>query len=141
MKVYKSKIAYGFLLLIFLFVISIIGFEIFYSESIKSILVPSGILLLALFFISHLFFSTKYMIIGDVLKIQSGFIYRKNFDINKITTILKTKTLISSPAASFDRIELKYGKYDSVVISPKEKTAFIEELIKVNPSIENHIKA
>ncbi|WP_339917709.1 PH domain-containing protein [Yeosuana marina] len=98
------------------------------------------ILVLTAIFMIHLFFSTKYMIVDDILKIRSGFIYKKNLEIKKILSISKSSTLISSPAASFDRIELKYGTFSSVVISPKDKISFIKELMKINPNINNQIK-
>ncbi|WP_338358211.1 PH domain-containing protein [Yeosuana marina] len=97
------------------------------------------ILVLTAIFIIHLFFSTKYMIVDDILKIRSGFIYKKDLEIKKILSISKSSTLISSPAASFDRIEIKYGQFSSVVISPKDKISLIEELIKINPDIKNQI--
>ena len=67
--------------------------------------------------------------------------FKKNIEIEKITAISKTNSLLSSPAASITgRIELNYGKYSSIIISPKNKMAFIEDLIKINPNINNQIK-
>ncbi len=45
---------------------------------------------------------------------------------------------MSSPACSFDRIEVKYGKYEGVIISPENRKAFIDEVLKVNPKVEVH---
>ncbi len=56
-------------------------------------------------------------------------------DIGKISRIRKTKSLISSPAWSLDRIEIFYNKYDSVIISPKNRKEFIQDLQKINSSI------
>lgn len=140
MTVYQSKISYGLLSLITLLFVSIIVFEILNSRSFETTLIPSGILILVSFFMIHLFLSTRYIIAGEILKIRSGFIYKKDLEIKKIISISKTSNIISSPAASFDRIELKYGKFGSVIISPKDKTSFIEHLIKINPRINNQIK-
>jgi hypothetical protein len=43
---------------------------------------------------------------------------------------------MSSPALSLDRIEIFYNKFDSVIISPKNKADFVAELKSINPAIE-----
>jgi hypothetical protein len=35
-----------------------------------------------------------------------------------------------------DRIAVVYNKFDEVLISPKEREAFVQELLKINPNIE-----
>jgi hypothetical protein len=35
-----------------------------------------------------------------------------------------------------DRIEISYGKYEFITISPKNKEEFIRQLLKVNPRIQ-----
>ena len=50
--------------------------------------------------------------------------------------IEKTNSILSSPALSLDRIAIKFNKFDEVYISPKEKQAFVDDLIKINPAIE-----
>jgi hypothetical protein len=59
-----------------------------------------------------------------------------NIDIHQIKRIEETNSPLSSPAASFDRIEITYNKFDSVIISPKEKLGFIQDILQINPSIE-----
>jgi len=56
--------------------------------------------------------------------------------ISSINTIKETDNIISSPAASLDRLEIFYGKYDSIIISPMDKNEFIQDLLKINPNIE-----
>ena len=56
--------------------------------------------------------------------------------INTIYKISETYNPLSSPAGSIDRLEIKYNKSESVLISPKDKNAFINDLILVNPNIE-----
>ena len=48
--------------------------------------------------------------------------------------------MISSPAASFDRIEITYGKFEEIIISPKHKLKFYEDLQKINPNIINNLR-
>ncbi|MFI1743725.1 PH domain-containing protein [Thalassobellus sediminis] len=135
MKVYKSKISYRLLLFIFLILVLSFGFGIFKAESIQSIIIPIGVFILIFGFVLHLFLNTKYAIINSVLKIKSGFLYYKELDIHSIKSISNSNSLMSSPAASLDRIELSYGKYTSVIISPKDKSNFIKDLVKINLNI------
>lgn len=87
-------------------------------------------------FIIHLFMTTYYQIQGDQLKIRSGFIVNKTLDINTIKKVVATGNIISAPATSLDRLELLYNRYDSILVSPKDKTGFINELLTVKPDIE-----
>lgn len=75
------------------------------------------------------------MITGDVLYIQCGFLYNQQIKISSIRQIKETNNPISSPALSLDRIEIKFDKYNSVLISPKEKEMFIKHLQQINPGI------
>ncbi|MEW4924743.1 PH domain-containing protein [Algibacter sp. 2305UL17-15] len=143
MKVYKSKISYGFLLGVFIFFGIISYFNIFSNDSsLRGVIIVSLIHLLPLLFLIYTFYNTDYTIENNTLKIRSGFIFKKNLEIDKITSVSKTNSLLSSPAASLtDRIELKFGEYNSIIVSPKEKMEFIEELLSVNPNIINNLKA
>jgi hypothetical protein len=98
-----------------------------------------GFLLLVFAFILHLFFKTQYTIDNHKLNIKCGFFSYKPIEIDKIKEISKTRNIISSPAPSFDRIEIKYGEFDEIIISPKNKFDFAEYLTKLNPNIKNNI--
>lgn len=54
--------------------------------------------------------------------------------------VSKSSSIISSPAASFDRIEITYGKFDELIISPRHKTKFVKDLKKINPNLINKLK-
>ena len=140
MKTYNSKFGYEIMVFLTLPFGSIIGFMFYQNEPLEAIISVSGIFLLVYLLCLYLNFSTKYTITNDgVLKVKCGFFYNKWFDINKIKSITKTGNLFSSPAPSLDRIELTYGKFDLIVISPKDKIGFAKELIKINPKIENNL--
>jgi len=138
-KVHKSKVDFGFLLFFFIIFLSTIGLMRYGENLITDILILSGILLFLSVCVLYIFYNISYVIKNDVLKIRCGFIYNKHLSIEKIKSISSTKTLISSPAASLDRIELHYGEYSSVVISPKNKRKFIEDLLEINPLIINKV--
>jgi hypothetical protein len=98
----------------------------------------AGVIILApiLAFITHMLLTTYYIVDGQTLVVKCGFLVNMKIDINTIKSIKETNNALSSPAASLDRLEISYGKYDNVMISPKEKAEFISALININPSIE-----
>lgn len=130
MKVFKSKIDWWFGLLLV--------YPIFMS--VKSMLLGEwvGLLGLSIVIVLILFFSktTRYIINDNQLIVKSTWVVYERIDISKITKIEKTNSILSSPALSLDRIRIRYNKYDEVLISPKVKKEFVDELLKVNPTIE-----
>lgn len=131
-RVFKSGISIG-LLSILLSVFSTVTVLLILDDAPWYALL---IIFLVVVFILQLFFNTYYVIEGSLLKIRSGFLYRIDIDIKTIKKIEESNSPLSSPAASFDRLEIIYNKFDSVLISPKEKKEFIELILIINPSIE-----
>ena len=86
-----------------------------------------------------MFLNTVYIIEEKKLKIKCGFFSYKPVEIDEIKEITKSSNIISSPAASFDRIEIKYGKFEELIISPKNKFEFAQYLKNLNPKIKNNI--
>ncbi|WP_130936893.1 PH domain-containing protein [Hyunsoonleella pacifica] len=106
----------------------------------KHIIIVVAIQGLSMAFVLHLFLNTSYKIKGGFLIIKSGIFYKKNIRITEIKSISKTTSLLSSPAASLTkRIEINYGKFNNVIISPKNQSAFIEDLKKVNSEIKSNL--
>lgn len=136
MKVYKSKIGLEFV--IPLLVIS--GTVLFLIVSEKPHWVGVAILLPVILFLLHIILTTYYVIDEDRLTIKCGFLYNKTIDINTITKISETNNPLSSPATSLDRLEIRYGKFDSVIISPKQKKEFIDGIVFINPAVEVKLK-
>lgn len=93
------------------------------------------VIAIVLAFVVHLFTTTYYTIDGAELKVRSGFLINITIDINTITKIVPTRSILSAPAVSLDRLEVFYNKYDSVVVSPGDKEGFIEVLKRVNEKI------
>lgn len=87
-------------------------------------------------FILHLFLTTRYDIDANNLYIKCGLLYNASIPITKIKSIKKTNSILSSPAASMDRIEIRYNKFDFVLISPADKNGFIKALLEIKPEIE-----
>ncbi|MBL6658423.1 MAG: PH domain-containing protein [Flavobacteriales bacterium] len=86
-----------------------------------------------------MFFNTTYKIEKEKLHIKCGFFKYKAVNIREMKKVSKSSSIISSPAASFDRIEITYGKFDELIISPKHRIKFVEDLQKINPEIINNL--
>ena len=138
-KKYSSKVSYGLLAFIFLVFFGSLVPNIILGELNAKMIGLIGLLTLIFAFILHLFFNTQYTIDNKKLKIKCGIFSYDPIDIEKIKEISKTNSIRSSPAPSFDRIEIKYGKYKEIIISPKDKKSFVNDLKKVNSNIKNNI--
>lgn len=126
MKLFRSKIDWWLILLI----IGIFGYPIV-EGVLTNQFVISLTMLAILLVIFWMFSKIKYIIDANVLKI-----WWIKIEIKSIKRIYKTRNPLSSPALSLDRIAIVYNKYDEVLISPKDKQGFVEELLKQNPNIE-----
>lgn len=126
MKIYRSKVDWWLVVLI----LSVFGFPIVQGIQTKEYMLSVVfIMLLSLFYI--LAITLKYKIEGEYLSI-----WRTKIDIKTIRKVYATRNPLSSPALSINRIAIVYNKFDEVLISPKDRADFIEELLKVNPNIE-----
>lgn len=85
--------------------------------------------------------TTMYTIKDNKLLVRCGFFVNEAIKIESIKKVSETKNMISSAAASLDRLEILYNKFDSILISPKEKMKFIEHLLSINPAIQIKLKA
>ena len=96
-----------------------------------------GVLVLSILtLLIYLLFKATYYIVDDnILRVRSSFIVNKKVDIQSITKVRETRNPISAPAASLDRLEV-ISTRGSVLISPKNKNAFIEDITTANPRIE-----
>lgn len=131
MKTFKSKVDSWLVAVVFL-VLAIVAIPMITPQILWAGVIV--IFIVALFFIDMII-NTKYTIDGNMLKVQYGSLYKRDYDIGGMTEIRPTKTMQSSPALSLDRMEIRVGKYDRLVISPTDKELFVEELQRINPDI------
>lgn len=130
-KAFVSKI--GLEIVIPILVILMIGFhKIVIEPNIRVII----LLIFILSLITYTLTQIRYIIEGNTLVIKTGFLVNHKIEISTIKKISKSKSILSAPAASLDRLEIAYQNNQSVLISPKNKKGFIEELKKINPQIE-----
>jgi hypothetical protein len=75
---------------------------------------------------SWLVLTTKYTVTQDTLLVQSG-PFRWRIAKNEITQIAPSRSILSSPALSLDRLRIEYAAgRKSVLISPKDKEGFLK---------------
>jgi membrane protein YdbS with pleckstrin-like domain len=86
-------------------------------------------------FVLHMYRTTTYTIRDGVLIIRSGFLYRKEIPVSTINRIRPSRNPISSPAFSLNRLEICHGDGDYVLISPKQKEKFIQDIVQINPHL------
>lgn len=135
MKKYKSKIGTEFVILLFgALLIPLIMILLDFNWT------DFCIISLCVLFLLHLIYATEYKINEEVLIIKCSFLINESINIHSIKKISETNNLLSSPAFSMDRIELLYNKYDMILLSPKEKLEFIENLKNINTKIEIKLK-
>lgn len=109
MKKYKSKISIG-LILFLLLLFGFIGFEIFSEPmDLSGILFGVFILFVPVLLIVYSFISISYIILKGELSIKAGFLVNEKIEIASIKRIEETNNIVSSPAASFDRLEIFYN--------------------------------
>lgn len=73
-------------------------------------------------------FGTCYRFEGGDLQIASG-PFRWRIKIGDITSVKSTRSPLSSPALSLDRLCIEYGDPPRrIMISPRERSAFLNEL-------------
>jgi hypothetical protein len=76
---------------------------------------------------------TRYKVLGDQLVVRKGPL-SKTIEISEITEVAPSKTLIASPALSFNRLVINY-RGGFVHISPDRREEFIHLLLSKNPRI------
>ncbi|MCM1079647.1 MAG: PH domain-containing protein [Bacteroidales bacterium] len=122
-KVYKSKVD-AWLVIVITGLTLIPVAPVLYPDFS---LVVFCIVVAILGFVMALLFGIRYVVCGKYLVVKYGFLFSERFHIDDIQSIKSTKTMLSAPAASMDRIELKFCN-GSVVISPKDKVSFIKSI-------------
>jgi hypothetical protein len=70
---------------------------------------------------------THYTVDRGMVRIVSG-PFRWKVPVDQITSVTATKSPLSSPALSLDRICIRYGKRRRIMISPADKAGFLKAI-------------
>jgi uncharacterized membrane protein YdbT with pleckstrin-like domain len=71
--------------------------------------------------------STGYTLTDDQLVIRAG-PFRWRVPIREIKSVTPTRSALSSPALSLDRLRIEYGDSRSIMVSPRNRADFLHEL-------------
>ena len=129
-KTFRSKVDIWLLIVIYAIIIASVA-PIAYSGDILESTIIAAILIVP---ITVYIFSIKYIVRGSSLIVKDG-IFSHVYDINDLRSIKPTHTLLSAPAASFDRLEINFT-HDTLVVSPRDKEDFIRLLREATQNIE-----
>jgi hypothetical protein len=85
-------------------------------------------------FIAWVFAGTRYIVGERDLLIRSG-PFRWRVELADIASIRPTSNPLSSPALSLDRLEIRHGHGKWVLISPRDKSGFLEAMTARSPGL------
>ncbi len=127
---FKSKIDRWLLLLL----VVIMVFEIVVM-SVAALQTPDpraavGLIITALLIIAligSLLIGTHYTVDRKILRVASGPFHWK-VPIDQIQSVEATRSPLSSPALSLDRIRIRYGKKRQIMVSPADKAGFLRAI-------------
>lgn len=134
MKTHPSKISTLIVIAVLLWIIGLPLIQMYFNDAHLN-WVNITFILVTLLIVCYFFFTTRYIIDKDKLIIKAGFFRMKTVSIPTITKVVSSKSIASAPAASLDRLLIKFGKYDEVLVSPRNKVAFVKDLRDVNSCI------
>ncbi len=80
---------------------------------------------------------TDYSVADEVLCIRSG-PFRWNVAISQIHEIRPSRSILSSPALSLNRLEIRYGKSQRVLVSPLDRPGLLAALDASEDLAESH---
>jgi hypothetical protein len=132
---YPSKVDMGITLLV--------GWGMLISIVIGAVLVWDGrwlgwlVMLLTPGVLRLVALPVHYEITDDRLLVRSGLV-RWRIPIAAIVNVEPTQSLLSAPAWSLDRLEVRYwrgGGLTRILISPRDKAAFLAELVARDPAL------
>jgi hypothetical protein len=98
-------------------------------------LITSALSIVLPIFILWMWLTTFYVIGENNLIITFG-PFKKTIPLDSIKTVKKTMNPLSSPALSLMRLEIEYGQYNSVLISPQDREGFMKVLSKRCPQLK-----
>jgi hypothetical protein len=129
--IYPSAISWGLWIPVYAL---IIGQGIFMAGtvSLAFLFFHFSLAILIYFFVVKI----KYELDDEKLVIFMGPIRYKSIDIQTIRKMELSNNPLSSPAASLRRLAIYYNKWGYVLISPKNREAFINDVLERQKKLE-----
>ena len=126
---FKSAVDLWLLVIVALVVIISFGVSIrlVLQSSPAGYLRVIGVMIVGIGLPLWLLYSTRYVVIDEVLQIQSG-PFKWTIPITSISQVVETNNPLSSPALALQRFEITYGESKTVMVSPKDRKGFLEAI-------------
>lgn len=134
--VHKSKIDWWMGILLVIFPVLSLSTTVYFAingSMEDAIWMLISFLTFALIYIA-LVFPLEYRIEEDILVIRYGFVKSK-IEYDKIKSVKATRSLLSAPALSLDRLAIDCGDAFPVLVSPKSKIDFLKDLSTKTPHL------
>lgn len=136
MTTFKSKVNFGLVIIILVCLMPVAGILLIQFQGWVL-----ALLIVILAFPQVVLYGLRYDIDGGFLIVRNWPCRGSKYRISDITDIKNTASLLAAPAASLDRIEIKFKNMRyPLIISPKKRDKFISELLKINPTINVRLK-
>jgi hypothetical protein len=104
-------------------------------------LIPILVMTLVSALFVSLLAATHYTFVEASLQIRSG-PFKWSIPLDQIRAIVPSRSLLSSPALSIDRLRIDFGQSRSIYISPADKEGFLREMRMRRPSLSpEHTRA
>ena len=98
------------------------------------LLVPALVVVIALVLPMWLVLDTNYTFTTEELLVRSG-PFRWRITLSEVREVSPSRSWISSPALSLDRLRIGYGAGRGILVSPREKQRFIDCLRQRCPAV------
>ncbi|MDP3858773.1 MAG: PH domain-containing protein [Stagnimonas sp.] len=95
-------------------------------------IVVSVAVLPAIFIPLWILLTTNYRLEASALCVRSGPLSWQ-IPLSRIRTVSRTRSLLSGPALSLDRLLIRFEPQGEIMISPKDRARFLAELLRRAP--------
>jgi len=104
--------------IIFIFAVLSVG-----ALNLAAIAVIGGLAVFVFGLPVWLLLSTYYLVEVGTLKVRSG-PFSWSIPLNEINSVRPSRSVLSSPALSLRRLEIQYGRGQTILVSPKDIEGF-----------------
>ena len=129
-RVFRSKVDSWFRVVIVFVIATELGVIVGAAVSVRDPLTTTGIILGSLAVLALLLsvlLNTSYTVDRGVLRARSGPLCWK-VPVDQIQSVEMTRSPLSSPALSLDRLRIRYGKGRFILVSPADKAGFLRAI-------------
>ena len=137
MQRFRSEVSVGLLGLLVVALFLPLGVTTFIvtprADARPALLAAGGIHALVVVFVVWMYATTDYRVEGDELRIRSG-PFRWRVNLPSVRRLRATRSPLSAPALSLNRIEIEYGRFATVLVSPADRQGFIRAVLARAPN-------